>query len=582
MTNSTYQIIASPQQLDAAIQLLSQQVAIGVDTETTGLDPYLSRVRLIQLATSKESFIIDLFQSPELILGLTQLLQAPTPIKIFHNAKFDLKMLQHHFGLVVNPVFDTMLASQIITNGQEGESHSLAATVSRFLGMTLDKSAQRSDWSQELTPAQLQYAANDAQILVPLYQAQERQLQSLALNAVAQLEFECVSSLVDMELAGILLDKGQWQAIADRVAEQHQKVANELRCALEPADLQMSLFGESTINLDSPEQIHSHLQRLGIPVLGTRNAQLQPWAEEFPVVKQLLEYRHLQKALTSYGMGMLKFIHPITGRVHADFRQIGTPTGRLSCHDPNIQQIPSSVDYRSCFIAPPGYQLIIADYSQIELRILADWSEDTQMIAALLAGDDLHRQTASHVFQIPVESVTYQQRAAAKQLNYGIVYGMGAAGLARFLSCTLSEAEAFINRYFSTYPGVAQWLENAGKQAVAHRRVYTRLGRLIYLNFDDTQVGVIATLIRVGKNLPIQGTSADIIKEAMILLRKSLLGTSARLVNSIHDELVVEVREDEADLIGERVQSAMKLAAQRWLTKVSVGVDIKIAHAWLK
>lgn len=576
------QIIKNSKELNKAIHLLSQQECIGVDTETTGLDPYTSQLRLIQIATAEKAFIIDVFETPLLAKELKTLFLAEKPIKIFHNAKFDLKMLKHHLGLAVNSVFDTMLASKIISGGREGISHNLAKTVDRFLNVELDKTEQTSNWSASLTESQIQYAAYDAIVVRQLYQPQLLKLCELGLLDVAELEFDSIEAIADMELAGMLLDKQHWCAIVEETEKRSLTIATLLRQALDPVDVQMSLFGESTINLDSPSQVQDALRRLGIPVSDTRSSHLQHLAKEFPILEQLLEYRSLQKALSSYGLGMLKFIHPVTGRLHPNFMQIGTPTGRLSCHEPNLQQIPTSKEYRSCFIAPAGKRLIIADYSQIELRILADWSGDSVLIKAFHSGADLHCITASQMFGAPLDNVSPEQRSAAKQLNYGIIYGMGAQGLANKIDRPIYEAERLIERYFTTYSGVAHWLNQAGKEAITNKQTRSRLGRLMYIDLDLTDSASLSAAIRLGKNMPIQATSADISKRAMTQLHKALANTSAKLVNNIHDELVLEVSANEAEEIANQVEKEMVTAGQEFIHNVPVLVDIKVADTWIK
>lgn len=576
-------IIKTLFELQQALQVLAQAEYVGLDTETTGLDPYTSKLRLIQIATPKNAFIIDLFQTPELAKELKQLLLAEKPIKILHNAKFDLKMLQHHLGLRVNSIFDTLLASKLIGGGREGESHSLAKTVARFLGIEIDKTEQTSNWAENhLSDSQIEYAAQDAIVVCQLYQAQLLKLCDLGILETAELEFDCVAAIADMELSGMLLDREGWKKIVKEAEIKHLEIATELRQELEPADVQMSLFGESTINLDSPSQVQEAFRKLGIPLSDTRSSHLQYLAKEFPILEKFLEYRSLQKALSTYGVGILKFINSITGRIHANFFQIGTPTGRLSCQEPNLQQIPHSANYRSCFIAAPGNQLIVADYSQIELRILADWSNDRILINAFNSGADLHSITASQMFGIPLSSVTPDHRAAAKQLNYGIIYGMGPQGLASRINRPLMEAERLIERYFSTYSAAASWLEQAGKEALTNKQARTRLGRLMYTESNEATSLPSSAIIRLGKNMPIQGTSADISKYAMMLLYRSLANTSARLINNVHDELVFEVEKSQAKEVAQIIEKEMVAAGQEFIHNVPVIVDIKISDAWLK
>jgi len=261
---------------------------------------------------------------------------------------------------------------------------------------------------------------------------------------------------------------------------------------------------------------------------------------------------------------------------------MGATGGRMSCSDPNLQQVPNTPEYRSCFRAPPGRKLVIADYSQIELRILADWSQDTALVKALLSGEDLHCVTASQMFGISLEQVSKDQRAAAKQLNYGIMYGLGAPGLGARIGCSLEEAESLLRKYFEAYSGVAAFLRDAADRAVGDRESRTRSGRLIYFSFDANDRSQVGATQRLGKNAPIQGSSADIIKRALALLYETLKPIDAKIVNCIHDEIVVEVAEAQADECAAILDREMIAAAREFIRSVPVTVDIVVAEAWLK
>src|SRR4029077_10013060 len=251
-------------------------------------------------------------------------------------------------------------------------------------------------------------------------------IKSLGLIRCAQLEFECVMPVVDLELAGFFMDKQRWLEQLAIVEETRGELANELQEMLGEGVAQASLFGppRANINLDSQQQVTETLTRLGIPLPdSTRNWKLQPLALQYPVVAKLLEYRTMQKALTSYGQNMIEFINPKTGRLHADFRQIGAPAGRFACTNPNIQQVPHAVEYRRCFTGhPEERRLVIADYSQIELRILAEFSGDQAFIDAFRSGADLHRVTAAQVFAVEQEQVTKEQRDFGQRVTLGGVY----------------------------------------------------------------------------------------------------------------------------------------------------------------
>ncbi|HEX5732331.1 MAG TPA: DNA polymerase [Blastocatellia bacterium] len=583
MSKNDYTLVTTDGALEEAVRHISTHNIIGIDTETTGLDPFQSRVRLLQIATPERTFVIDLFQIDALNHPqLRDLLSAPNPTKALHNAKFDVKMLLHHFGLELRGIFDTLLASQIIGAGRSEGGHGLAAVTDRHLGETIDKTMQLSNWAGELTAIQYEYAAKDAELMLPLRERLAEKLAERGLAEVAKLEFECVLPVAAMELAGVAIDADCWRRLVADVERAHQALSVELKRELAAGIPQLTLFDEPNINLDSPAQIVDTLNRMGIKVEGTRSWQLQPLAKDHPAVAKLLEYRSVQKSLTSYGLSLLEHIHPATGRIHADFRQIGATGGRMSCSDPNIQQVPHTPEYRNCFRAPEGRKLCIADYSQIELRILADWSQDTALVKALLSGEDLHCVTASQMFAIPLEQVSRDQRAAAKQLNYGIMYGLGAPGLAARIDCPNEEADQLIRKYFAAYSGVAAFLREAADRAVTDRENRTRSGRLISFTFDANDRSQVAATQRLGKNSIIQGSSADIIKRALARLYDALKSLDAQIINCIHDEIVVEVSAAEAGACAAIVEREMVEAAREFISSVPVTVDIHISDAWIK
>jgi DNA polymerase I-like protein with 3'-5' exonuclease and polymerase domains len=588
-----YQVITNAVDLSRAVQELSQKHAIGIDTETTELDPYTGRLRLIQLAASNAVYIVDLnrfadgdLKQSEALAPLRQLLTSPRPIKIAHNAKFDAKFLKYNLGVDLTGVFDTLLASQLVSAGDIEERHGLAAITERYLNETVDKTERLSNWEFELSAAQLEYAARDAAVLLPLRDKLIERIKSLDLVRCAQLEFECVMPVVDLELNGFYMDKRRWLEQLSVVEKSRGELANELQEMLGEGVAQASLFGppRANINLDSQQQVTESLTRLGIPLPdSTRNWKLQPLAAQYPVVAKLLEYRTMQKALTSYGQNMVELINPKTGRLHADFRQIGAPTGRFACTNPNIQQVPHAVEYRRCFTGHPGgRRLVIADYSQIELRILAEFSGDQAFVDAFRSGADLHRVTAAQVFGVEQSQVTPDQRSFAKGLNFGVVYGIGAQRFSMMTGLSVTEAENVLRRYFATYRRLDSYLRESASRAVNDKQARTASGRLVRFNFDPSDRQQVSMTQRNGKNAPIQGTSADILKRALRLLNDDLRGTSGRIVNIIHDEIVVEADEGEAEDIAQRVERAMRAAGEEYVQTVPVKVEFHIASEWSK
>ncbi len=1011
MIETNYQLITDAAHLRAEMAELSKHQVIGLDTETTSLDPYAGRLRLVQIAAPDGVRIIDLDRfadgdpkHSEALAPLREILAASRPVKIAHNAKFDGKWIKHTLGVELGGLFDTLLASQIIAAGDTEERHGLEAVAARYLNETIDKAERLSDWSGSLSEAQLEYAARDALVLIPLREKMIERLKADALLRVAQLEFECVMPVATMELTGFYLDPVRWREQLKKVETERIRLADELQEFLAVGAVQGSLFGRTDINIDSHVQLTEALKRLGVPVPdSTRNWKMQPLAAEYPVVAKLLEYRTVQKALTSYGENILEEISPATGRIHADFRQIGAPTGRFACNSPNIQQVPHSIEYRRCFRAPEGRKLVISDYcvaqgtrvatrrglikvervmigdevflenestarvssvitrgmlpvctvmlkngyslratsfhrirvlnqegdyiwrriqdlapgdcvavqparglheelsyaslpepisthhnnnreltaprladermatfmgyiagdgtfmkrylgwvvnlqdtdvamqlkqwaaemfsievhergsyrgvaefglystplvkwcaeigisksslpeflwqsrpsvaaaylrglfesngsvtdsdtgkvsfssaraqlardvhqmllalgipailreqkgtgpdkrfscwsvsivasglaefceqigflsmrkqtklaallmrwtgktvvsnmpnlgdkvralqlsgevrrrlnnisslgrpltaslastievdypvvakelglrhlteykqmflpvvsiiasgeqpvfdlsvpgpmtyisdgfvshnSQIELRILADFTGDKGFIDAFNSGADLHRVTAAQVFNVPLEEVTKDQRDFAKRLNFGVVYGIGAQRFSMMTGLKLSDAEDILRKYFATYRQLDAWLRDAAQRAVRERTSRTASGRLARFRFDSEDRQAVSLAQRNGKNNPIQGTSADILKRALRLLHDNLKGTSACLVNIVHDEIVVETDAVEAEAIAKTVEDAMCAAGEEYVKKVPVKVESEIADEWVK
>lgn len=587
-----FQLITDAETLKRVCEKLQTEDFLGFDTETTALDPYDGTIRLVQLSDGKETQVIDLMpfaargdlRTSAELQPLRDLLSAPKPIKIAHNAKFDAKWISHHLNVQIGGVFDTLLASQIIAAGDQDRRHSLAEVVSHFLGTELDKSEQVSDWSApELSQSQIEYAARDAATMIPLREKIVERLKADELIRVAKIEFDCVLPIAQMELNGFYLDAARWREQLDKVKISQSKVALELQQMLSAGVAQASLFGMTEINLDSQNQVTDALKNLGVPVPETtRGWQLQPLAAEYPVVAKLLEYRGVAKSLSSFGETILEFINPKTGRLHADFRQIGAPTGRFSCSKPNIQQIPHEEAYRRCFRAPEGRKLIIADYSQVELRILAEFSKDQNFINAFVSGADFHTITAAQVFSVKPEEVTADQRSFAKRLNFGVVYGIGSQRFALMTGLSQTDSENIMRRYFATYRGLDEWLRNAARKVTTDRAARTASGRLSRFRFDEDDRKAVSLAQRNGKNMPIQGTSADILKRALHLLHQSIKGTSALLVNIVHDEIIVEADASEAEITADKLEKAMCAAGEEYVKVVPVKVDVHTSDEWTK
>ena len=582
--NAEFELITEQARLAEVVALLSNEPIVAVDTETTGLDPLAENtLLLVQIATPDRAYLVDVRKvDPR---PLRRILEDERTLKLLQNAKFDYKMLRSQVGITTRRIYDTMLAERVLTAGISRDI-SLKALALKYAGITLDKSIRSSfvDKSGEFSEDQLRYAARDALVLFTIYKQQRDALRREFLVNIAALEFKTLVAVGEMELAGCLIDQTRWRKIIESSQAERDRCAQELGLLIADAVPQQSLFGGPAINLNSNAQLLETFARMGIDLPDTMESTLAKY--DHPAIKKLLEYRGFEKTLSAFGEKFLELIHKKTGRIHPDFNQIGADTGRFSCTNPNIQQIPATSNFRECFVPAPGYKLITCDYSQAELRILAQLSEDPAFVEAFQSGGDLHRLTASQMYQVPPDLVDKKQRSAAKVINFGLAYGRGPAALGVQLGVSTEEARRLIDQYFKAYAGIQRWLDKAGKDAVRKGFSITLMGRKRYyapLDQNDPEYNKKrASIERQGKNSPIQGANADMTKLALIGLNEALQGYDARVVNTVHDEIVVEAREDQADAVCKIVEHEMVKAGGALITLVPVVADAKIADFWSK
>ncbi len=837
---SSYALVTNASDLAGVAKALEAADVVGVDLETTSLSPRDGRVRLLQLATPDETFVVDVFETGDLA-PLSEVLEEG-PVKVLQNGKFDYSFLKAQHGISLYPIFDTMLAAQLLGGGDQTPSYSLEAIAGRYAGLELDKSARMEDWGGRLSEAQLEYAARDAAVLLPLRERLQEGLEEEKLVPVSKIEFRAVASIAEMELAGIKLDLARWKELEIAVRKRRDEAALALDDQFPVPDGVLPLEGLGPrLNLNSPRQITDAFHTLGIELPDTKVWTLLK--VNHPAAKLLLEYRELQKKLGTYLKPYPGFVHKETGRIHANFLQCRVPTGRLACiaegspvdaprdlpryptgipiekiregdyvysfdsdsipkprrvlrvlgqgrkkvlkliwrgganasylgemkatpdhlvrlasgaykrmdelkpgdgltwmrrsvsddyawlrwsgmegisvkehkhlvrgetvhhkdgnklnnspgnlegmprsehsrlhpppptlkdcpyseeelasmlsrgmaraakvypHDystlkrwanlygievadmrrklhrvenhhvvavldegeevetydlsiegtpnfvvneicvhnctsPNIQQIPHEDEFRSCFVAEQGNTLIIADYSQIELRILAEVSDDPAFVRAFREGDDLHRVTAATMFVVVKDEVTREQRSAAKRINFGLMYGRGSKSLSAQLGTDEERARGLIDEYFANYPKVRRYLQGAASEAMKTGTLRTLSGRI--RKFGDTSgLGSMerGAMRREAMNFPIQGAASDIAKLALVYVREELQGLDARLINCIHDEFVVECAEEVAPEVAQRTRRAMMRAGEEILEKVPVEVEVAISREWRK
>jgi DNA polymerase I len=577
---TSYTLVKDASALADIAKTLQEAEIVGVDVETTALSPRDGSIRLLQLATPDETFVVDVFEMDD--LTPLKVVLEDGPVKALHNGKFDYAFLRSQHSISLSPIFDTMLAAQLLAGGDQSPSFSLEAVAQRHIDVEMDKSAQMEDWSGELSEAQIEYAARDASVLLPLRERLAEELEEEKLGAVSKIEFQAVAAIAEMELAGIKLDVQRWKELELTVRKRRDEKALALEAQFPAPEGILPLEGLGPrLNLNSPQQITDAFRTLGIELPDTRVWTLLK--VDHPAARLLLEYRELQKRLGTYLETYPSFIHPKTGRIHANFLQCRVPTGRLACTNPNIQQIPNEDEFRSCFVAEQGNILIIADYSQIELRILAEVSGDPGFVEAFRRGEDLHRVTAATMFGVEKDAVTKEQRSAAKRINFGLAYGRGAKSLSAQLGTDEERARYLIDEYFANYPKVQRYLQSTAARAMKTGTLRTLSGRV--RKFGDTSgLGSVerGAMRREAMNYPIQGASADIAKVALAYIHGELQELDARLINCIHDEFVVECAQEIAPEVAEKTKAAMVRAGEKLLKKVPVEVEVAISREWHK
>ncbi|MGE8074350.1 DNA polymerase I [Serratia ureilytica] len=571
------------------------------DTETDGLDTLTANLIGLSfaIAPGEAAYLPvahDYLDAPAqldrayVLEALKPLLEDEKALKVGQNLKFDMSLLAR-YGIEMRGIaYDTMLESYVLDS--VGGRHDMDSLADRYLDhktITFEEIAGKG--KNQLTFNQIAleqaapYAAEDADVTLQLHLAMWPQLKQSAelLTVFNEIEMPLLPVLSHIERTGVLIDpailSAHSQELAKRLAEL-EALAHEL--------------AEEPFNLASTKQLQAILyEKQKLPVLkktpggapSTNEEVLAELALDYPLPKVILEYRGLAKLKTTYTDKLPLMINPVSGRVHTSYHQAVTATGRLSSSDPNLQNIPVRNEegrrIRQAFIAPEGYRIVAADYSQIELRIMAHLSQDEGLLKAFAEGKDIHRATASEVFGVPLDKVTGEQRRSAKAINFGLIYGMSAFGLARQLGIPRGEAQRYMDLYFERYPGVLDYMERTRQQASEQGYVSTLDGRRLYLpDVRSSNAMRRKAAERAAINAPMQGTAADIIKRAMIEVDAWLQGQEKPLVRAImqvHDELVFEVHESVIDEASQRIRQLMEGSMT---LAVPLKVDVGVGMNW--
>ena len=596
-----YELVLTQEHFDAWLAKLRTAQLICIDTETTSLDPMRAEIVGVSFAVEPRhaAYVPLAHEYPgapaqlsrdAVLAALKPLLEDAQKAKLGQHAKYDMNVLSN-YGIVVKGVrYDSMLESYVWNSS--GSRHDMDSLAKKYLDTdtihyedVAGKGAKQIPFAQVDVQRAAEYSAEDADITMRLHLALWPKLEAEPkLRGVFEdIEMPLVPVLARMEQTGVLID-------SDKLKKQSESLSKRM------LDLQQHAFAVAgrNFNMDSPKQLQALLyEELKLPVSiktptgqpSTNEEALEGLADQHELPRLILDYRTLAKLRSTYTDKLPEAVNPRTGRVHTSYHQAVAATGRLSSNDPNLQNIPIRTDegrrIRQAFVAPPGFRILAADYSQIELRIMAHLSGDAGLLAAFHGGQDVHRATAAEVFGVPQDQVDANQRRAAKAINFGLMYGMSAWGLARQLGIDRAEANAYVKTYFERYPGVQAFMNATREQAHRDGFVETLFGRRLYLNeIHSRNQGLRAGAERAAINAPMQGTAADIIKRAMIAVDAWLqcLDVGAtRMIMQVHDELVFEVRDDAIAQITDGVRERMMGAAK---LSVPLIVDIGEGSNW--
>ncbi len=602
-TEREYTTILTTADLDLWLDKLSKAELVCFDTETTSLDPMLAQIVGISLSVEagKAAYLPlthDYFDAPtqlpfkETLAKIKPILENAAIKKVGQNLKYDKHILANH-GVALNGIaHDTLLQSYVL---ESHRTHNMDDLALRHLGLTTihfedvaGKGAKQVKFNEVTVETASEYAAEDADITLQLHQtlmphiAKDDKLNFIYSN----IEMPSMEILYTIERNGVLID-----------ANMLNKQSHEIGMRLVELENKAYELADQKFNLGSPKQLQEILfDKLGIKPLkktpsgapSTDEDVLQELALDYPLPKVLLEYRGLAKLKSTYTDKLPKMINPHTGRVHTSYNQAVAITGRLASSDPNLQNIPVRTAegrrIREAFIAPAGSQIVSADYSQIELRIMAHLSKDEGMLTAFANNEDIHRATAAEVFGIEKDKVDSEQRRFAKVINFGLIYGMSAFGLAQNLNIERSAAQNYIERYFARYPGVRQYMDDTRALAKEKGYVETYFGRRLWVPEINSPNGTRrAGAERAAINAPMQGTAADLIKLAMIAVQNWIVSEhlQTKLIMQVHDELVLEVPDGELELVKQKLPELMQSVAKLdvpLLAEVGVSGNWEGAH----
>lgn len=606
---------------------------IDLDIETTALDPYFLTILLIQIGLNDNVYVLDARAlNKEYLRLILNYIKGSEKTVIGHNIKFDCKAIKIAYGIEFRNLHDTFIIEKVINNGVGDLYPSLADLTLKYCNVKLDKEERASfiNYEGPITQEQINYSAKDIIYLNKIYRNQVFAIEQAGMQKVYKLEMELEPVVIDMELIGIDIDVDQWDALATKASLDSGEISTELvdyaineilnvlpedvsiLAVLEALKIKIHTKKETKtlvdvrardairvlkekLNLASPKQLKVVLEFLGMDVSDTNKKTLKK-LNNTPFLEKLFELKEKRKRGNSFGTDWLEQIHPITHKIHQELNQVGTVTGRFSSKEPNLHQIPRTIDYRRCFIAGKGYKFIVSDYAQQELRILASVSGEPRMINAFINKEDPHSTTASLIFGKDLKDVTKDERQTGKTLNFATVYGTSAYGLNYNFGFEIKYAEELLDKFWKGYPVLSNFMEECKNRILELNRSRTPLGRRRYFKYkipkeaegDRYKLWLAKdkwtkSVKRQGFNQIVQGCGADITKQAMIYIYyRNPFGDKLKIILCTHDEILTRVDESIADEAKKFQEACMLEAEQVYLGDIPAEVESKISDFWEK
>ena len=610
MVSFNFEYVTSSARLPAIAQEVASASVLAEDFETTGFSPILDEPRLWSINTGKGVYVIDLFKTgrPDPIIQAHK--DNPKAVVVGQNLKFDQKFALYHYDLEFPNVFDCFRASSIMWTGRMQMGHNLWDLYRRELKISQEtEDLGGSDWkAAELTQAQREYAAEDVVHLPRLREVMKPKLAQANLNKIALIEFQAILAEAAVELNGFYLNPKSWRELYNSNKIKHDTLQNVLWEKLPDPSNQMTLPGfKAKWNLDSTQQMLKALLRIGVKqrirdqdsrkmltvdLMDTNQITLAMLTDQWPVINDILDYRETATQLKMFGMEHLEWVNPITHRVHPEYWPF-LISGRYGCSKPNLAQIPRDKRFRNCFQAEEGYVLVLADYSNIEMRIVAEISGDDVLIKVFCDGEDAHYYTAGIITGKAKKDITKPERQQAKPVNFGFIYGMQPAKLVLYakanygVNMTEKEATVFRNRYFERFKGLKRWHDLAQRDGQRDHMAWSIWGRLRFLDGE---------FFNEYYNHPVQATGADGLKRGLRMVYERLKKITGRgpyrskacpnpdimMVHHVHDEIICEVKEDPAlvEAVKRELPAGMKEGVQPMLPRVPVEVEPSVGKTW--